>query len=92
MIAAYDSTEANAVLEAALGAWNFVNTQPVWPPEGELYQHPTDYPGGGTYAARSAKPGRLRAAAEPYRSTGETALQDAYRDLLRVRLFCNDTA
>jgi hypothetical protein len=48
LIAAYDSTEANAVLEAALGAWNFVNTQPVWPPEGELYQHPTDYPGGGT--------------------------------------------
>jgi len=82
LIAAYDSAEANAVLEAALRAWNFVNTHQVWPPEGELYQNPADYPGGGTYAVRSAKPDRLWAAAELYRSTGEAAFQDAYRGLL----------
>ncbi len=82
LIAAYDSAEANAALEAALRAWNFVNTQPVWPREGELYQNPADYQGRGTYAVRSAKPDRPWAAAELYRSTGEAAFQDAYRDLL----------
>lgn len=82
LIAPYDAAEANAALAAAEQAWDFADTAPVYPPEGELYQNPTDYPGGGTYAVRSAKPDLLWAAAELYRSTGIQAYQDAYRTLL----------
>lgn len=84
LIAPYDSAEANAVLGAAEAAWTYANTRPFYPPEGELYQNPSEQPGGGTYAVRSAKPDLFWAAAELYRSTGEVAYQDAYRELLDV--------
>ncbi|MCG6942355.1 MAG: glycoside hydrolase family 9 protein, partial [Thiohalocapsa sp.] len=81
LLAPYDAQDANAALLAAERAWTFATTQPVYPPEGELYQNPAEYPGGGTYAMRSAKPDLLWAAAELYRSTGIGAYQDAYREL-----------
>ena len=82
LIAPYDQADANAALAAAERAWDYADAAPAYPPEGELYQNPTDYPGGGTYAVRSAKPDLLWAAAELYRSTGLPDYQDAYRDLL----------
>lgn len=87
LIAAYDPAESNAVLNAARAAWNYANTQPFYPAEGELYQNPSEEPGGGTYAVRSAKPDLLWAAAELYRGTGDPAYQDAYRELLDVISF-----
>jgi hypothetical protein len=82
LIAPYDAADANAALAAAEHAWQFANTAPVYPPEGTLYQNPAEYPGGGTYAVKSAKPDLLWAAAELYRATGDSGYQDAYRTLL----------
>jgi endoglucanase len=81
LIDAYDEADANAVLAAALRAWDYATTQPVWPPEGTHYQNPAEYPGGGTYSSNTAKPDLLWAAAELYRTTGEARFQDAYRGL-----------
>jgi endoglucanase len=81
LIEPYDATDATVALLAAERAWTFANTQPAYPPEGELYQNPAEYPGGGTYAVRSAAPDLLWAAAELFRSTGIGSYQDAYRDL-----------
>ncbi|WP_462329638.1 glycoside hydrolase family 9 protein [Thiohalocapsa halophila] len=81
LMAPYDQADANAALAAAERAWEYANSAPVYPPEGELYQNPDAYPGGGTYAERSAKPDLLWAAAELYRSTGIPCYQNAYREL-----------
>jgi endoglucanase len=81
LIEPYDATDATVALLAAERAWAFATTRPAYPADGELYQNPTEYPGGGTYAVRSAGPDLLWAAAELYRSTGIAAYQDAYRDL-----------
>ena len=82
LIAPYDAADADAALAAAELAWQFANTAPVYPPEGTLYQNPAEYPGGGAYAVKSAKPDLFWAAAELYRSTGDAVYQDAYRTLL----------
>ncbi|KAA6183161.1 hypothetical protein F2Q65_16360 [Thiohalocapsa marina] len=82
LIRPYDPVQADAVLQAALRAWSFVDTHPVWPPEGTLYENPDELPGGGTYPASSAKPDLLWAAAELYRTTAQPAYQDAVHRLL----------
>jgi endoglucanase len=82
LIAPYDAARAATVLSAARSAWNYVQTHPAWPAEGTRYTNPDQYPGGGEYAVASSKPALLWAAAELYRTTGETNFQDAYRGLI----------
>ncbi|MCF7989875.1 MAG: glycoside hydrolase family 9 protein [Thiohalocapsa sp.] len=78
----YRPAEADAVLDAALRAWAFVANNAIWPPEGTHYTNPPQYPGGGTYAVGSSIPDMMWAAAELYRSTGDTVFQAHYRSLL----------
>jgi len=82
LLAPYDPADADAALAAAERAWQYASTRPFYPPEGELYRNPSEHPGGGTYAVRSARPDLLWATAELYRTTGELRYQDAYRHLL----------
>ena len=82
LIRPYDPLRADTVLDAALRAWTYALTQPFWPPEGTRYENPEELPGGGTYAADSAKPDLLWAAAELYRTTGDPSFQARSRGLL----------
>ena len=91
LIAPYDAGRAATALSAARAAWQFVNTHPSYPPEGEQYHNPTELSGGGEYSAASSLPDQLWAAAELYRTTGEIAFQDAY-SALRTRAWINPSA
>lgn len=82
LIKPYDKNRARKALDAARSAWHFLQVNPAYPPEGELYQNPKNHPGGGAYAVRSALPAQHWAAAELYRTTGEPKYQDAYRALV----------
>jgi endoglucanase len=81
LIAPYDAQRAMSVLDAGRAAWQFLQSHPSYPPEGQHYQNPAELPGGGTYSVSTSLPDQLWAAAELYRTTGELAFQDAYRDL-----------
>ncbi|MDH3987458.1 MAG: glycoside hydrolase family 9 protein, partial [Gammaproteobacteria bacterium] len=67
---------AATVLAAARHAWQFLQTHPQWPAEGERYHNPKGI-NAGEYPDTSAQDNILWAAAELYRSTGETAYHDA---------------
>lgn len=78
----YRPERAATVLAAAEAAWDFLQSHPQWPAEGERYRNP---PGirAGDYADTSALDALLWASAELYRTTGRQAYGDAYR--LRAR-------
>lgn len=78
----YRPERADKVLAAAEAAWDFLQSHPQWPAEGEGYRNP---PGirAGDYADTSALDALLWASAELYRTTGRQAYADAYR--LRAR-------
>jgi len=76
----YDTARAKRVLAAAEAAWDFIETHPQWPPEGQRYQNPRDMH-AGEYADASATDNRLWAAAELLRSTGKDRYRRAYGEL-----------
>ena len=71
---------AATVLAAARRAWQFLQTHPQWPAEGETYRNPEGIH-AGEYPDPSAQDNILWAAAELYRSTGEAQFHDAYKAL-----------
>lgn len=85
LIAPYRAERASRVLAAAVKAWDFLQSHPTWPAEGDRYRNP---PGvhAGEYADTSALDNTLWAAAELYRSTGQKPFLEAYEKLApRVR-------
>ena len=68
---------AAIVLAAARHAWEFLQTHPQWPVEGDRYHNPRGIH-AGEYHDPSAQDNILWAAAELYRSTGEASYHDAY--------------
>ena len=78
LLAKHRPARAATVLAAARHAWQFLQTHPQWPAEGERYHNPKGI-NAGEYADPSAQDNILWAAAELYRSTGESAYHDAYR-------------
>jgi hypothetical protein len=72
---------AARVLAASEAAWNFLQTHPQWPAEGQRYKNPPDVR-AGDYADTSAKDNLLWAAAELYRTTGKTGYRDAFEQAL----------
>jgi hypothetical protein len=68
---------AATVLTAARRAWQFLQTHAQWPAEGEHYRNPAGI-NAGEYQDPSALDNYLWAAAELFRSTGETNFHDAY--------------
>jgi len=72
---------AAIVLAAARHAWQFLQTHPQWPAEGERYHNPEGIH-AGEYPDTSAQDNVLWAAAELYRSTGEVIYHDAYKALV----------
>jgi hypothetical protein len=77
LLAKQRPTRAATVLAAARHAWQFLQTHPQWPAEGERYHNPKGI-NAGEYPDHSAQDNILWAAAELYRSTGEAAYHDAY--------------
>jgi hypothetical protein len=73
---------AGRALAAAVAAWEFLQGHPQWPREGKRYRNP---PGvhAGEYADPSARDNLLWAAAELFRTTGETRYRDAYAKITR---------
>jgi hypothetical protein len=80
LIQPYDAARAKRVLAAAEAAWDFIDTHPQWPAEGERYRNPTAMH-AGEYADASATDNRLWAAAELLRTTGRDRYRRAYREL-----------
>lgn len=80
LIKPYDPKRAERVLAAAEHAWQFLETHPQWPAEGDRYKNPKGI-NAGEYAEKSALDNRLWAAAELYRSTGEARYRGAYESL-----------
>jgi hypothetical protein len=86
LIAPYRPERAKQAISAATLAWQFLETHPQWPGEGERYRNP---PGmhAGEYADASALDNRLWAAAELYRTTADPQYRRAYEGLApRVKL------
>ena len=77
LLAKQRPARAATVLAAARHAWQFLQTHPQWPAEGERYHNPKGI-NAGEYPDHSAQDNILWAAAELYRSTGEAAYHDAY--------------
>jgi hypothetical protein len=90
LVRRYRPERAERVLTAAEAAWDFLQTHPQWPAEGERYQNPPDVR-AGDYADTSAKDNILWAAAELYRATGEPGYRDAFEKSL-PRLTIDPTA
>jgi hypothetical protein len=90
LIRPYRPDRAAEVLGAAERAWEFLQTRPQWPAEGERYKNP---PGvhAGDYADPSARDNVLWAAAELYRTTGEARYRDAF-ELALPRVEIDPTA
>jgi hypothetical protein len=80
LMAPHDAPRARAVLAAAEAAWDFIETHPQWPPEGERYRNPEGMH-AGEYQDASATDNRLWAAAELLRTTGEDRYRRAYAQL-----------
>lgn len=80
LVRSYRQSRGDLVLRAAEMAWDFLETHPQWPPEGQRYRNP---PGvaAGEYADKSNKDNRLWAAAELYRSTGKAKYHKAFKAL-----------
>lgn len=80
LLGQYRPDRAKQVLNASLAAWRFLETHPQWPDEGDQYKNP---PGvrAGEYPDRSAVDNRLWAAAELYRTTGETGFKTSFSRL-----------
>jgi hypothetical protein len=81
LIRPYDPARAREVLAAAESAWQFMETHPQWPAEGERYRNPRGMH-AGEYADASATDNRLWAAAELLRTTGRDHYRRAYAELL----------
>lgn len=90
LIEPYRPSRARQALAAAQRAWEFLDSHPQWPAEGERYRNP---PGihAGEYAESSADDNRLWAAAELYRATGEPRYRVAY-ERLAPRVHIDPTA
>jgi hypothetical protein len=80
LLTSYRPERAARTLAAAKHAWRFLENQPQWPAEGQLYSNPQGTH-AGTYADNSAIDNRMWAAAELYRSTGEARYHDAYKNM-----------
>lgn len=80
LLRSYRQDHSALVLRAAEMAWDFLETHPQWPAEGESYRNP---PGvaAGEYSDTSNKDNRLWAAAELYRSTGKAKYHKAFKAL-----------
>jgi uncharacterized repeat protein (TIGR02543 family) len=81
LIEPYRPERAATALAAARRAWDFLTTHPDWPAEGQLYKNPTGV-NAGDYSDPTVRDNRLWAAAELYRTTGETGYRDAFEALL----------
>jgi hypothetical protein len=77
LLAKQRPARAATVLAAARHAWQFLQTHPQWPAEGERYHNPKGI-NAGEYSDPSAQDNILWAAAELYRSTGEAGFHEAY--------------
>ena len=77
LLADHRPARAATVLAAARHAWEFLQTHPQWPVEGDRYHNPKGIH-AGEYHDPSAQDNILWAAAELYRSTGEASYHDAY--------------
>lgn len=77
LIRPYRPERAQRALDAARAAWQFLESHPQWPEEGQRYRNP---PGihAGEYADASARDNLLWAAAELHRATGEVRYREAY--------------
>lgn len=80
LLQSYRPQRARRTLAAAKQAWAFLESQPQWPAEGEVYSNPAGTH-AGTYADKSAMDNRMWAAAELYRVTGEKRYHEAYKKL-----------
>ncbi|MDQ6973950.1 MAG: DUF5011 domain-containing protein, partial [Mariprofundaceae bacterium] len=78
LIAPYDVTASLTAKNAALQAWQYLQTHVTWPAEGTAYHNPPTFGGGGEYPVFSAKPATLWAAAELYRLTGDNQYQTRF--------------
>jgi len=80
LIQPYRPERARQALAAALAAWQFLRDRPRWPEEGERYRNPAGIH-AGEYSDASSLDNILWAAAELYRTTGETRYRQAYEQL-----------
>lgn len=80
LLAKWRPERAAQVLQAARAAWDFLDRHPQWPPEGQTYHNPKGLH-AGEYPDPSALDARLWAAAELYRTTGESRYHRAYGEL-----------
>jgi hypothetical protein len=86
LIRSYRPERAAQALSAAEAAWDFLQSHPQWPVEGQRYKNPPDVH-AGDYADASAKDNLLWAAAELYRTTGEPRYRNAFeRTLPRLKI------
>jgi len=86
LIRPYRPQRAAQVLAASKAAWEFLENHPQWPAEGRRYTNPPDVR-AGDYADGSAKDNILWAAAELYRTTGETPYLEAFeRAMPRLKI------
>lgn len=74
----YRPERAATVLKAAEAAWDYLQSHPQWPAEGDRYQNPKGIH-AGDYADSSAQDNLLWASAELYRTTGRQSYGEAYR-------------
>jgi hypothetical protein len=81
LLAPWRPQRARQSLSAARRAWDFVQYHRQWPAQKQLY---SNAPGthAGDYSDPSALDNRLWAAAELYRTTGETRYHNAYKELV----------
>ncbi|MGB0712660.1 MAG: glycoside hydrolase family 9 protein [Gammaproteobacteria bacterium] len=81
LLRAHAPGEAADAEQAALNAWDYLESHPQWPDEGAVYRNP-EGTAAGTYPDKSAFDNRLWAAAELLRTTGDTRFENAFRSLL----------
>jgi hypothetical protein len=81
LIAPYDAERSERALQAAVAAWRFLEANPQWPEEGSRYKNARGMH-AGEYSDASATDNRLWAAAELYRTSGESRYHDAYQKLV----------
>ncbi len=81
LIRPYQPERAEVALAAARRAWDFLASHADWPAEGQRYQSPTGVR-ATDYSDASLRDNRFWAAAELYRTTGETPYRAAVEALL----------
>lgn len=82
LLATERPARAATALAAARRAWQFLQSRPQWPAEGETYRNPEGVR-AGEYPDPSARDNLLWAAAELYRTTGEEPFHEAFLALAR---------